>query len=52
MLFSVLTVVGGRTENTFMHFWIKKQLDHLYQLEIITKKGKTKKNKFYPRITL
>ena len=40
MLFSVFSVVGGRPENTFMLFWIKKHLDHFFQLEITTKKGK------------
>ena len=37
MLFSVLAVVRGWPENTFMLF--KKHLDHFFQLEITTKKG-------------
>ena len=49
MLFSVLAVVGGRPENTFMLFWIKKHLDHFFQLEITTKKGK---KRFSPKILL
>ena len=47
MLFSVLAVVGGRPENTFLLFWIKKRLDHFFQLEITTKKGK---KKFSPKL--
>ena len=40
MLFSVLAVIGGWPENTFMLLWIKKHLDHFFfQLEITTKKG-------------
>ena len=40
MLFSVLAVVRGRPENTFMLFWIKSHQDHFFQLEMATKKGK------------
>ena len=39
MLFSVLAVIGGWPENTFMLLCIKKHLDHFFQLEITTKKG-------------
>ena len=50
MLFSVLAVVGGRPENTFMLFWIEKTPGpFFFQLEITTKKGK---KKFSPKILL
>ena len=39
MLFSVLAVIGGWPENTFMILCIKKHLDHFFHLEITTKKG-------------
>ena len=39
MLFSVLAVIGGWPENTFMLLWIRKHLDHFFQLEITTKNG-------------
>ena len=49
MLFSVLAVIGGWPENTFMLLCIKKTSGPFFQPEKTTKKGK---KKFSSRILL
>ena len=49
MLFSVLAVVGGSARKHIYAFLDKKHLDHFFQVEITTKKGK---RFIYPGIPL